>query len=280
MIAGATGTLGRAITRALIAAGHSVVAVARAKSRARVEAGVSSVHELDLTTASEGELRGAVRGARYVVSSLGITRQRDGMTPRDVDFGVNARLADACGAEGVTSFGYVSVACDAPPGLSPLVDAKRALERHLAASELAWTVWRPSGFMTDFKEILDAARSGTVYLFGDGGAKTTPVDVDDLASAIAARLDRPREILSIGGPETMTWNDVATVAFAALGAPPKVRHAPMGVVRAALAAMRVVSSAAHVQWSFLSTAATHSTEAERVGGRTLASFFAETARSS
>ena len=73
---------------------------------------------------SFADVRRQLEGADLVVSALGITRQRDGLSYRDVDYQANANLLGEALRAGVPRFGYVRVLHAEQMLHVPLVRAK------------------------------------------------------------------------------------------------------------------------------------------------------------
>ncbi len=68
------------------------------------------------------------------------------------------------------------------------------------------------------------AAQGRVYLFGDGQLSATPIHGLDLAQEIVKQIDSDNQELNIGGPDTLTQNQIAEMAFEAAGKPIKITH--------------------------------------------------------
>ena len=108
LVAGATGYLGRHIVKHYMSIGWNVRALVRDADSARNSG-------LDATELFEGEatnpltLCGAMDDVDLVISTLGITRQRDGLSYWDVDYQANSNLlVDALAAD-VDRFDIVPV---------------------------------------------------------------------------------------------------------------------------------------------------------------------------
>ena len=232
-IAGATGYLGRFLAAEYKAQGWQVRALVRDASRARASGLVAdAMIEAEATQAHT--LAGTMAGADLVVSALGITRQRDGLTYWNVDYQANANLlAEALNA-GVTRFAYIHVLGAEQMRHVPLVAAKQAFADKLIAAPIAHTIIAPSGYFSDMSDFLDMARSGRVWLFGTGQNRINPIDGQDLAQATVELTRAGAEMAHVGGPDVLTHNQIAELAFAALGKPVKITHLPDILRRVAL----------------------------------------------
>ena len=233
-IAGATGYLGRYLCAEYRRRGAHVTALVR-DSRAAADLDADRLIEAEATRADA--LCGAMKGIDLVVSALGITRQADGLTYEDVDFGANVNLLREAERAGVARFAYVHVLNAAAMRHVPLVSAKADFVDVLHASGIASTVIAPSGYFSDMGDFLAMARSGRVWLFGSGRARINPIHGADLATAVADAAGAGRDWLDVGGPEAFTQVEIAELAFAALGRPARITRLPDSLRRAALAVL-------------------------------------------
>jgi nucleoside-diphosphate-sugar epimerase len=108
LIAGATGYLGRFIGKELKSRGYWVRALSR--DTRKIEPVRQYIDDLFVGQATQLEtLSGICKDIDIVISSLGITRQKDGLTYMDVDYQGNKNLLDEAIKENVSRFMYISV---------------------------------------------------------------------------------------------------------------------------------------------------------------------------
>ncbi|SFR01443.1 SDR family oxidoreductase [Poseidonocella sedimentorum] len=270
LVAGATGYLGRYLCAEYARRGHHVTALVRDAGRAE---GIADLLVEAEATRPE-TLKGVMDGVGLVVSSLGITRQADGLGYREVDFQANLNLLREAEAAGAGRFAYVHVLnADAMAGV-PLVDAKSAFVAALHASDMPATVIAPTGYFSDMAEILSMARRGRVWLFGDGSHRLNPIHGADLAAAIADATDAGLGWVEIGGPDVMTQGEIARAAFAALETEPRITHVPDALRRAVLAILPALPRRFGGPARFFLTALGRDMVAPRFGTRHLADHFA------
>jgi uncharacterized protein YbjT (DUF2867 family) len=117
LIAGATGYLGKFAVKAFKAQGYYVRVLTRNAGRL-LETGpftAPALQKNDYDDVFVGEitkpetLAGIMDGIDLVFSSVGISRQRDGLTFEQVDYQCNKNLIDLADAAGVKRFTYVSM---------------------------------------------------------------------------------------------------------------------------------------------------------------------------
>ena len=241
---GATGTIGRATARALVARGHDVVCFVR--PRAGVGGSLApddSAKLLESAGLRFGEVadsaslaRDGFRGERFdvLVSCLA---SRTG-TPKDawaIDHAAHLGALAAARAAGATQVVLLSAICVQKPLLA-FQHAKLAFEAELIASGLTWSIVRPTAFFKSLSGQVERVQRGKPFLvFGDGTLTACkPISDDDLAGFLAECLDDParrNRILPIGGPgEAITPRQQGEALFALLGRKPRFRRVPVALL--------------------------------------------------
>lgn len=233
LVAGASGYLGRHIVAHYLAAGWHVRALVRNTARARAS-GLDATAFVEAEATSRSTLAGVMHGADLVISALGITRQRDGLSYQDVDYQANVNLLLEAESEGVPHFAYVHVLNANQMHGVPLADAKQAFVTRLTAAPITSTIICPSGYYSDMADFYAMARSGRVWLFGDGQHKLNPIHGADLAAAIADAICAEQPLLEVGGPQVFTHREIAELAFQVLNKPAKITFLPDVIRRLAL----------------------------------------------
>jgi uncharacterized protein YbjT (DUF2867 family) len=271
-IAGATGYLGRFLCAEYRARGWHVTALVRDRRRAG-DLDADRLVEAEATRAET--LAGVMEGVDLVVSSLGITRQADGLSYREVDFGANLGLLREAEAAGVGRFAYVHVLNAGAMRHVPLVAAKADFVDALRASALPSTVIAPSGYFSDMGEFLSMARSGRIWLFAPGTHRINPIHGADLAQATAEATEAGTDWLDVGGPETFTHLELAHLAATAVGRPARVTLLPDWVRHLAVAVLpHLTPRRIHGPAQFFLTAMSRDMVGAPFGTRRLHEYFA------
>ena len=117
----------------------------------------------------------------WVFSTIGITRQKEGLTYMDVDYQGNMNLLQEAKKSGVDKFQYISAINGDKLRHLKIFAAKERFVDELKSSGIDYCIMRPNGFFSDMKDFLEMAKKGRVYLFGDGQFKLNPIDGKDLA---------------------------------------------------------------------------------------------------
>lgn len=233
VVAGASGTIGRAVVRRLIADGHDVIALVRDATDAPPQLSGACVIEADLQHAETLAAILSDHGAEAVISCIA---SRSG-APKDaeaVDFQANLNLLKAAEAGPVDHFILLSAICVQRPMLA-FQHAKIAFERALKASLVDHTIVRPTAFFKSLSGQVDRVLGGKPFLlFGDGAlTRCKPISDADLARFIADCVTLPERrgaTLPIGGPgPAITLKEQGELLFEAAGLEPRFRSVPVGM---------------------------------------------------
>ena len=133
-----------------------------------------------------------------VISTVGITRQKDGLTYEQVDFQANKNLLDEALREGVRKFIYVSVFKGEAMRHIAIGAAKERFVDTLKASGLDFCIIRPSGFYSDMAVFLKMAKKDKIHLFGKEQYTMNPIHGEDLAEVCVAQLEGYEREVNVG----------------------------------------------------------------------------------
>ena len=270
LLAGGTGYLGSYILRELLIQNYQVVALARDTSR--LPEGQYEAHSVQLTKPKT--LEGSMQGVDVVISTVGITRQKDGLTYMAVDYRANLNLLNEARKAGVKKFIYVSVLNGEHLTQLKICEAKEKFVNTLMNSGVDYCVIRPNGFFSDMGDFLDMAKQGRVYLFGDGKKKMNPIHGADLAEQCVSSIHSDLKILKVGGPITYSQNQIAELALRVQGKKIRVVHLPDGIRRFVLWLLRTFTSVkTYGPAEFFLTAMSYDMVAPEYGSHTLEEFY-------
>ncbi len=216
-VVGASGNTGRIVAELALEKGNDLRAVARnpdvlenlASRGAEIVAA-----DLDDREAVFSALSGVE--AIYYCSPLAVGHDE----PFAAERARGRNVIDAAQAVGAKHLVLLSaMGPEAAPGI-PLIETKRAVEGELAATDLGYTILRPSMFMDN------VAMAGPEVLLGMGlswpfseGALIQPIAASDIAQvAFRAMTSGPRNrSFKLVGPEALTFPQMASELGRALG---------------------------------------------------------------
>lgn len=273
LVAGATGYLGGYITQELASLEDFNTKII-VRNRHKVKSNDPNIEVVEAEVTKAETLTHLFDGVDVVISSVGITRQKDGLTYMDVDYQANVNLINEAKASGVKKFIYVSVLNgDKLRGLK-ICEAKEKLVDYLKASGLDYCIIRPNGFFSDMGDFLKMAKSGTVYLFGDGKLTLNPIHGEDLAKVCIGAINSDKKEINVGGPDLLSQNAIAELAFKAYSKPAKIIHLPDWIRKSVLWIARTfTSSKTYGPIEFFMTTMVMDMQAPQYGTHKLEDFF-------
>ena len=275
LLAGATGYLGRHIARELLKRSYLVRALARNPEKLKQD-NIETTEVLQAEITQPDSIKDCCKNIDVVISTVGITKQKDGLTYMDVDYQANMNLLQEAKKSRVRKFIYISLLNGENLRNLKICDAKELFVDQLITSGVDYCIIRPNGFFSDMTDFFTMAQKGRVYLFGAGELKTNPIHGEDLAAVCVDAIDKSDKEIKVGGPETLTHNEIAAKAFGTLGVTPTITHIPNWVRVAVLKMVRFFSgSKVYGPIEFFMTVMAMNMVAPEYGKHTLREYFAK-----
>jgi uncharacterized protein YbjT (DUF2867 family) len=280
LVAGCTGYLGKYVVREFKEQGYTVRALTRSRERLAepgpftAPAVDTCVDEVFIGEVTRPEtLEHACDDVDIVFSSVGISRQRDGLSFEQVDHQANRNLIDLAVKSGIEKFIYVSLWDPNPISHLEIVRAHEKVVAALSDSGLPHAVIRPSGYFSDMGVLLDMAKRGRSFLVGQGANRFNPIHGADLARVCVDAVTDPRIEIGAGGPDVLTQREAAELAFDVLSKPAKVNVIPMWLARGVVSVIGRLNTQFGDLADFIVTAGEIDGVAPSVGTTTLRSYF-------
>jgi divinyl chlorophyllide a 8-vinyl-reductase len=241
---GASGTIGQATVRALVARGHEVVCFVRPRAGVGGALGPQELaRRLPGAELRFGEVtnpsslaRDGFAGERFdVLMSCLASRTGAPDNAWAIDHQAHVQALDLAQRSGVTQMVLLSAICVQKPLLA-FQQAKLAFEKVLIDSGLNHSIVRPTAFFKSLSGQVERVRQGKPFLvFGDGRLTACkPISDDDLGDYLAGCVDDParhRRVLPIGGPgPAITPRQQGEQLFALLGRAPRFQQVPVGLM--------------------------------------------------
>jgi uncharacterized protein YbjT (DUF2867 family) len=238
LVTGATGFVGPSIVQALRAADREVRVLAREPARA---AGLTAmgVEVVVGDVTDPASLEAAIDGCTHVVHLVAIIKGRPADFERVMTVGTQNVVAAAQSA-GCERFVLMSALGTSDPPTVPYYAAKLAEEREVKASGLEYTIFRPSfifgpggGALATFMR--QVKLSPVVTVIGSGKQRSQPIWRDDVAEYFARAIADPvaaNRVFELGGPDTVSWDELYLAIADALGKRRTLLHIPAGLAQA------------------------------------------------
>ncbi len=265
-VTGATGFVGRHLVAELTRRGHAVRALVHTPSSADTLP-ISGVTIVEGSVFDRAAMARLAKDADVLIHLIGIRREKGEQTFERMHVEATRRAIDAARDAGVTRFIQMSALGADPDGKSPYQRTKFAGEKAVRASDLDWTIFRPSlihGPDGEFVQMVKGWATGRkapwfvlpYFQRLDVGLdkppfpppepeipKVQPVFIDDVARAFADAIDRDGtigEVIALGGPEELEWPDMLrtlrdAIPLAKKSIPVVGLPAPVAIVQARIA---------------------------------------------
>jgi divinyl chlorophyllide a 8-vinyl-reductase len=245
-LAGATGTIGRAVAAELVSRGYDLVCLVRAGTTHLPDIPNATFREVDFARANSIGDSGLASEPFDAIISCRASRTG---APKDawaIDHDAHVALLSAAQSADIGHFILLSAICVQKPKLA-FQHAKLAFEARLIESGIRYSIVRPTAFFKSLSGQIDRVLRGKPFLlFGDGThTACKPISDRDLATYIAdCLIDRGRwdRILPIGGPgPAITPRQQGEALFQLTGQPAQFRSVPVGLLGAIVALLSGVS---------------------------------------
>lgn len=241
LLAGGTGKLGGYLLKELVRSNFKTRALYRKGSILDIH-DTASAEAVEADVTNPSTLKGLFRDVDVVISTVGITTQKEGLNYQDVDYQANINLLNQALEEGAGKFIYISsLHCDELRHLD-LCRAKEEFVDELKISGIEYCVIRPNGFYSDLGKFLETANSGRVFLFGNGTFRLNPIHGHDMASEIVRMITSNDKELTIGGPETFSHNELVDLASTVLKKEVKTTYLPVWIPPIMISLLRFFTS--------------------------------------
>lgn len=234
LIVGATGTLGRQVTRRALDEGFEVRCLVRGFKKAAFlkEWGAELVRG-DLCDPET--LTPAFAGVTAVIDAA-TARPTDSLSIRDVDWDGKVNLIRAAKAANVDRYIFFSILDSEKFPDVPLMDVKRCTELYLAESGLNYTILKPAGFLQGLigQYAIPVLENQAVWVMGE----TAPIaymDTQDIAKFAVRALKVPEtenRTFPVVGSRAWGPYEIIRLCERLSAKEAKVTRMPIGVLRA------------------------------------------------
>jgi NADH dehydrogenase len=243
LLTGATGTVGSALLRRLIADGKRVRCLVRDPRRLGSERVRVQIALGDL--GNPASFRHALRGVDTVVHLAAAIRDQDEASIEELNAMATLRLLRAAQRAGVKRFLFYSALGASPHSPSRFFRAKALAQQAVRDSELDTVVFAPSIVYSpgDYWLRLLERMSWlpAMPVSGDGSALYQPIWADDAAAVTMAVIDGrgngSSEPIELAGPETLSHDQIIRTVLRSLHRRRRLVHVPLPVVRSGLRAL-------------------------------------------
>ncbi|QQK79002.1 SDR family oxidoreductase [Salicibibacter cibi] len=280
LVAGATGYLGRYVVKDLKRQGFYTKVLVRNPEKLNQEGDffAPSIRE-DADEVAIGDvtkpdtLKHVCDNIDYVFSSIGITGKNNGLTFQDVDYQGNVNLLKEAERSHIAKFMYIHVCSnDEWKKSGPLIEAKERFVNVLKTSNVDHIIICPTGYFSDLTNFLTMAKKGRAFLIGDGKTRMNPIHGEDLAQFCVQSFLETNQTLDIGGPEILTYEQIAQLAFEVLGQKERITNIPVSLLNPVSLGLKLCSNHHYGVYRFFINVMTHHLIAPMYGKHKLKDF--------
>jgi uncharacterized protein YbjT (DUF2867 family) len=246
LLTGATGTIGSALLRRLVADGTAVRCLVRdpkrlGPERVRVQIALGNL-------ADPSSFRNALRGVDTVIHLAASIRDQPRGSIEELNALATLRLVRAAERAGVQRFYFMSALGASLQSRTRFFRSKALARKAVESSSLETTVFSPSIAYTPgdpWLTILDRLSHLPVLpIAGRGDTQFQPIWAEDVADCIEATLgmshgrsESRHHSFDLAGPELLSYEQLTRIALAAWQRDRPLVNLPMPVVKASLKAV-------------------------------------------
>jgi uncharacterized protein YbjT (DUF2867 family) len=256
LLTGATGLVGSALLRRLVADGQPVRCLVRdprrlGPQRVRVQIALGDL-------ADPPSFRNAMRGVKTVVHLAASTRDQPRGSIEELAAIATWRMVEAAQRAGVERFVFFSTLGASTHHRARLFRAKALAEQAVHESDMRTTVIAPSlvyapgdRWLTLIERL---ALLPIVPVSGRGRARCQPIWVEDVAECVVAALRDPsngstHERYELAGPQTLTYNEVFNAVLCSLDRERPLLPIPTPMVSRTLRLLqRAIGTSTPITW--------------------------------
>jgi uncharacterized protein YbjT (DUF2867 family) len=239
LLTGATGQVGSALLRRLVAEETEVRCLVRDPRRLGAQRVRVQIALGDLT--DPPSFRNALRGVDTVVHLAASIRDQPNGSIEELNGIATWRIVQAAQRAGAGRFVFFSTLDASPHHRTRFHRAKALAEQAVRESQLSWTVFAPSivyapgdRWLTLLERL---ALLPVMPLAGMGRARFQPIWAEDAAACALAALRSPTSAgrrYELTGPETLTHTEIVRIVLDALDRPRPLLRVPTPIVSRAL----------------------------------------------
>jgi NADH dehydrogenase len=253
LLTGATGVVGSALLRRLVAEGMPVRCLVRdprglGDQRVRVQIALGDL-------GNPASFRNALRGVDTVIHLAASIRDQPRASIEELNAVATVRLVRAAERLGAERFFFFSAMGATRFSLTRFFRAKALAREAVERSSMETRTYAPSIIYTPGDPWLTLLERlswlPAMPISGSGRSLYQPIWAEDVASCVMAALEGrgDQKVVELAGPETLSYDDMVRVLLRSLHRRRRLLHVPLPVVKASLKVLgRLVGSSVFATW--------------------------------
>jgi uncharacterized protein YbjT (DUF2867 family) len=267
LLFGASGNLGKEISRAAVEQGYDLTVVVRNKGKAdQLSAFTKKSVVADITNSES--LLNICEGFDVVISCLGKSvspNDKSKPTFKDIDLLANSSILKEAKKSGVKKFVYISAFQSEKYLHLEYFKVHYDFSERLKASGINYSVIKPPAIMSAFVDMIDMAEKGRLMNIGSGDKKTNPIYEGDLARICINSIKENNATIEAGGKYIYTRKQLNEIIQKEVNPSGKIKNIPAGMIRFTLPLMKLFNKNMHDKFAFFTEVMNHDTIAPQSG---------------
>jgi uncharacterized protein YbjT (DUF2867 family) len=279
LLFGATGNLGKEITKELNKQNYDVTIVVRNQAKADAMLSLGVKYKIAQVT-DPSSLGGICNGFDIVVSALGKSVSlNDKSKPgfEEIDLDANTNILEEAKKSGVRKFVYVSAFQSENYLHLTYFRVHHEFSERLKASGINYSIIKPPAIMCAFIDVIEMARQGKLMNIGAGNKQTNPIYEGDLARVCVDSIEQSNVIVEAGGKYTYTRKQLNEIIQKEVDPGKKLITAPLGMVKIALPVLKLFNRNTYDKFAFFLEVMQHDTFAPKIGEKKFEDYIKEQA---
>ncbi|HSJ67237.1 MAG TPA: SDR family oxidoreductase [Anditalea sp.] len=266
LVAGATGSLGSEVIKALHARGYpSRALVHNVKNIDKIKNYTDDIIIADAR--KPNQLLGLCKDIDILISTVGKSIslfKNDSGTYDSIDYNANINILTEAENSGVKRVLFTSImGCNENNRLK-LAKVHYRVEKHIAEKFENHTILRPTGFFSGLNDLVILGKKGLIPVIGKGNFRSNPIHQRDLARVIIDMVHEGPRIVELGGPEIHTRKEMAYIIQKKTGG--KIIHLPELLVKSAISIIRLIKPSLYHNMDYFRYVTTRDMVGKRLGG--------------
>ncbi len=267
LLFGATGNLGKEITKVARQQGYDLTAVVRSKKKAEQLTNITNKFIVaDITDPSA--LTNICNGFDIIISALGKSvSPNDNSKPsfNDIDLIANSNILDEAKKSGIKKFVYVSAFHSEKYLHLEYFRVHYEFAERLRSSGINYSIIKPPALFSGYLDMIDMAKKGQLFNIGKGDRRTNPVYETDLANECVGSIKDENITKEIGGITIYTRRQLNEIIQNEVCSAKKTKNIPLWLFKFSLPMLKVFKKNMYDKFAFFTAVMQEDTIAPQVG---------------
>lgn len=238
---GATGNVGKAIARELIAKGFNLTVVVRSEVKAKSLAHITTNYVV-ANVCDKNSLKDICKNQDIVLSALGKSvspNDKSKSSFRQVDLTGNLNILEEAARSGIKKFVYVSAFHSEQYLHLEYFRVHHEFSEALMQSGIDYSIIKPPAVFSAFIDLIGLAKKGQLMHIGSGDKRTNPIFEGDLAKVCVNSITQQKCTIEAGGRNIYTRRQLHEIIQHEVDERKKIRTIPIGVFTLLLPVIKI-----------------------------------------